>query len=79
MTGLNKGVLKDGTKVFGFIDKAITGNPNKKMAILQSVFYNSEFTAEASHKVINDKLWEINNQPWWKKNMYIAEKLEKLH
>ena len=85
MNGLTKGELKDGTKVSTYIysdinnDNRLVGSPNSIMKSLQNIFYNSEFTKDASHKVINDLLWEKKNGVWWNRNPYMASRLEKLH
>lgn len=36
-------------------------SPKEQMKSLQKIFYNSDFTYEASHKKINDKLWEVKS------------------
>ena len=85
LNGLKKGVLKDGTTVRDFIitdlntDNSLIGSPNSIMKSLQNIFYNSEFTQAASHKVINDMLWQRRNGVWWNRSWYHASRLEKLY
>ena len=85
LNGLKKGVLNDGTRVSNFIaadsnmNNTLSVSPNSIMKSLQNIFYNSEFTQTASHKVINDMLWEKRNGVWWNRSRYHASRLEKLY